>query len=119
MNINKINDLNYWAIPSIRRQKLNPRQRESIANDIITKVCIYYNVSTDEIKGRKRFRNYVLARHMAMFLIRTRVKLKLKAVGMMFHRDHTTTMHAMKSIQNQLDTDDLIKADLKNLYNIL
>lgn len=112
-------NLNYWIVPSIRSQKLNPRQREAMAKELIGKVCIYYNVSVSDVKGRLRFRNFVLARHMSMFLIRTTLKMKLKAIGMMFGRDHTTTMHAIKSIQDQLDTDELIVEDLKNLYNIL
>ena len=37
MNI-KNKEINYWAIPSVRRSKLNPRQREAVANEIIAKV---------------------------------------------------------------------------------
>jgi len=119
MNINKGKELNYWAIPSVRRSKLNPRQREAIANEIITKVCTYYNITNEEIRGLKRYRTYVMARHMSMFLIRTRVKLRLKTIADLFGRDHTTVMHGIRSIQNQSDVDDLVATDIQNIINIL
>ena len=119
MNINKIKEINYWTIPSVRRSKLNPRQREAIANEIIFKVCLYYNITNEEIRGKKRHRTIVMARHMSMFLIRTRLKLKLKAIGDLFGRDHTTVIHGIKSIQDQSDVDLLVNTDIENLINIL
>ncbi len=118
MNI-KNNKMDYWVIPSIRKQKLNPRQREAIANEIIAKVCIYYNITNEEIRGKKRYRTIVTARHMSMFLIRTRLKLKLKAIGDLFGRDHSTVMHGIASIQDQSDVDELVSTDIENLINIL
>jgi chromosomal replication initiator protein len=118
MNI-KNREINYWAIPSVRRTKLNPRQREAVANEIIAKVCNYYNITNEEIRGKKRYRTIVMARHMSMFLIRTRVKLKLKAIGDLFGRDHSTVMHGIASIQDQSDVDELVSTDIQNLINIL
>ena len=118
MNI-KNREINYWAIPSVRRSKLNPRQREAVANEIIAKVCTYYNITNEDIRGKKRYRTIVMARHMSMFLIRTRLKLKLKAIGDMFGRDHSTVMHGIASIQDQSDVDELVSTDIQNLINIL
>jgi len=119
MITNRSNLVSYWAIPSIRKDRLNPRQREAMAKEIIVKVCIYYNISNEDIKGRDRHRCIVLARHMAMYIIRNRLKLKLKATAQLFNRDHTTAMHALKSISDQIETDELIANDLDNLINIL
>lgn len=119
MNTNKINHLNYWTIPSVRRDRLNPRQREAIANEIIHKVCVYYNVSNMDVRGKKRYRMFVLARHMAMFFIKKKLNMKLKAIADMFGRDHTTVIHGITSIQNQSDTDVVINTDIENLNNIL
>ena len=56
---------------------------------------------------------------MSMFLIRTRLKLKLKAIGDLFGRDHSTVMHGIASIQDQSDVDELVSTDIENLINIL
>jgi hypothetical protein len=93
--------------------------REAIANEIIAKVCTYYNITNEEIRGKKRYRTLVMARHMSMYLIRTRVKLKLKSIGDLFGRDHSTVMHGIASIQDQSDVDELVSTDIENLINIL
>lgn len=118
MNI-KNREINYWAIPSVRKTKLNPRQREELANEFIECVCIYYNITNKDIRGKDRFRNIVMARHMAMYILREKVKLKLKVIGDLFGRDHTTVMNAIRSIKNQSDVDELVSSDIQNLINIL
>jgi chromosomal replication initiator protein len=113
------NNINYWAIPSVRKQNLSPRQRQAIANDIIDKVCTYYNISIEQIKGRKRYKTVIMARHMSMFLLRNRLKLKLKDIAKMYGRDHSTVIHSIASIQDQSDVDVDVRADIQNLMNIL
>ena len=119
MIINKAKEINYWTIPAVRRHKLNLRQREALANEIIVKVCTYYNITNEDIRGKKRYREQVTARHMAMYLIRNKVGLKLKAIGDLFGRDHSTVMHGIASIQDQSDVDELVSTDIQNLINIL
>ena len=118
MNI-KNREINYWIIPAVRRHKLNLRQREALANEIIAKVCTYYNITNEDIRGKKRYREQVTARHMAMYLIRNKVGLKLKAIADLFGRDHTTAIHGITSISNQADVDIIIATDIENLINIL
>ena len=119
MIINKDKEINYWTIPAVRRHKLNLRQREALANEIIAKVCTYYNITNEDIRGKKRYREQVTARHMAMYLIRNKVGLKLKAIADLFGRDHTTAIHGIASISNQADVDIIIATDIENLINIL
>jgi len=118
MNI-KNREINYWTIPAVRRHKLNLRQKEAFANEIIAKVCTYYNISNENIRGKKRYREQVIPRHMAMYLIRNKVGLKLKAIADLFGRDHTTAIHGITSISNQADVDIIIATDIENLINIL
>ena len=112
-------NLNYWIVPSVNNRKMTPKQRQSLCSEIIDKVCAYYGVSTEEVIGRSRFKEIVMARHMAIYIIRNKVKLKLKATGMLFNRDHTTVIHAIQNINNLLCYDEPTINDLKNLQNIL
>ena len=116
------NKLNYWTIPIVRKQKLSIRHREAIANEIIAKVCIYYNVTNEQIRGKKRHRAklpIVPARHMAMYIIKQKLNLTLKHIADLFGRDHTTVIHALRSIKNLSDTEEQVKEDLDYLINIL
>jgi len=116
------NSINYWTMPSVRKQKLNPRQREAIANDIIAKICTYYNITNEQIRGKKRYRTklpIVPARHMAMYIIRKKLNLKLKHIADLFGRDHTTVIHGIRSVKNLSDTEERVKQELNYLINIL
>jgi len=112
--------INYWVVPLIRQQKLTYLQKEAIANEIISKVCSYYNISNANIKSKNRAREIVLPRHMAIYLIRNKVGLKYKDIADMFgNKDHTTVMHAIKNITNYASYDENIINDIKNLINII
>lgn len=119
MIINKSKYINYWAIPSARKQKLNPRQRDLVANELIAKVCIYYNISNDDIRSKRRYRKMVIARHVAMYLIRKKLHFTLKGIANLFGRDHTTVIHGIQTIQDQCDVDILMNTDIENLNNII
>jgi len=112
-------NFNYWIMPSVSNKKMTPKQRQSLCNEIIEKVCTYYGVSVKDVVGRTRFKEIVMARHMAIYIIRNKVKYKLKATGMLFNRDHTTVIHAIQNINNLLCYDEPTINDLKNLQNIL
>lgn len=112
-------NFNYWIMPSVSNKKMSPKQRQSLCNEIIEKVCAYYGVSVKDVVGRTRFKEIVMARHMAIYIIRNKVKYKLKATGMLFNRDHTTVIHAIQNINNLLCYDEATINDLKNLQNIL
>jgi len=112
-------NFNYWIMPSVSNRKMTPKQRLALCNEIIEKVCTYYGVSVKDVVGRSRFKEIVMARHMAIYIIRNKVKLKLKATGMLFNRDHTTVIHAIQNINNLLCYDEPTINDLKNLQNIL
>lgn len=111
--------MSYWVVPLTRKTKLTYRQNEAIANEIIEKVCSYYNISNTEIRGRSRFRECVLPRHMAMYIIRNKLPLKLKAIAELFGRDHTTAIHGIKNISNEVRYNEDVRQDLENLINIL
>lgn len=88
---------------------------------IMETVTEYYGVSIKAIKSKNRSRKNVLARHVAIYLMRQNTKLTLNQIGeILGDRDHTTVIHAVKMINNYITHpyDDTIKKDVFNL-NIL
>ena len=60
-----------------------------------------YGISTEEIKGKRRDRKYVLPRQLAIHHIRYNTDLTLKEIGSLFgDRDHSTIIHAADTIQD-------------------
>jgi chromosomal replication initiator protein len=91
------------------------------AEKIIEKVSEYYKIQIKDIKGRSRKREFVKARFISMYLIRNNTSLKLKTIGDIVGRDHTTVLHSLQTIQNTLslhyDTD--LKDELNEIKRII
>ena len=67
---------------------------------IIEEVSKFYNIPVNNVKGQGRTKDTVLARQIAMFVIRRMTKLSLKEIGAEFNgRDHTTVMHSIERIE--------------------
>ncbi|MBP3436443.1 MAG: chromosomal replication initiator protein DnaA [Clostridia bacterium] len=80
---------------------------------IVRIVSEYYDISAEDIKGKKRSANIVAARHMCIYLIRELTTLSLQDIGEYFDRDHTTVIYSIEKIENEMadnkSTESLIK----------
>jgi len=81
------------------------------------KVAKYYHITMTELKGKKRNKQIVTPRQIAMYLSRELTDSSLPRIGNEFGgKDHTTVIHAYDKIEAALKTDpELQKAigDLK------
>lgn len=83
---------------------------------IINVVSDYYNLTPSQLTGRIRTGQIALARHIAMYLIRTTLDIPLKKIGDMFGgKDHTTVMSAVQKVDKELKTDSELKAAIDEL----
>ena len=74
--------------------KNDGKQNISIAS-IQQKVSKYYQISLTDLKGKKRVRQIVLPRQIAMYLSRELTSTSLPKIGKEFGgKDHTTVIHA-------------------------
>ena len=69
------------------------------------------------INSRKR--NIVIPRQIAMYFIEKYLNVSLSVNGKYFNRDHATVIHALKCVNNIIDSkskyDDAFKLDIKEL----
>ena len=83
-------------------------------------VANYFQTSTAELKGKKRVRQIVVPRQIAMYLARELTDSSLPKIGQEFGgKDHTTVMHACDKIQQQIKTDAEIKTAVFDLKQML
>ncbi len=79
-------------------------------------VADYYNMSVSELKAKKRNKNILFPRQLAMYLARQMTKLSLPEIGQAFGgKDHTTVLHSCKKIEQDISMDQ----DLKNIIEKL
>lgn len=84
---------------------------------IISEVSKFYQVEEDEIKGKNRSKNIVLARQISMYLIRIMLNASFPDVAAIFDCDHTTVMHSYNKISDQCKQNEEFKKNIKDIKN--
>lgn len=84
--------------------------------DIIKTVANHFRVKQTAIKGKRRTKDLVAARHVAMYFLRTELKLSLEEIGKWFSgRDHTSVLHATQKIEGLLNSDHPLNQEVSAL----
>ena len=100
--------------------KLVQKSRGLQISKIQEVVANYFQTSVAEMKGKKRVRNIVIPRQVAMYLSRELTDASLPKIGQEFGgKDHTTVMHACDKIARQMKTDTEIKSAVSDLRQVL
>ncbi len=90
------------------------------AEDVIEAVSKIYNIPVREIKGKKRKREIVEARQVAMYLMRYELGMSLKAIGhSLGGRDHSTVIHSIEKVERLVEIDDKIVDKIDRAKQIL
>lgn len=77
--------------------------------EIIESVCTHFSVRRIDLVGRRRSRSISLPRQIAMYLARRLTSMSLEEIGSHFSsRDHTTVMHAERTIAQECNLNKLI-----------
>ncbi|RMD69661.1 MAG: chromosomal replication initiator protein DnaA [Gammaproteobacteria bacterium] len=83
-------------------------------------VAAYYKLRASELVSKTRVRSVARPRQMAMALAKDLTEHSLPEIGEAFGgRDHTTVLHAWKTIQTLRKKDPQIKEDFANLWKLL
>ena len=95
---------------SLAHDILKDMLRESIKTinieTIQKKVAGFYNLNSNDLKAKRRNKNIVIARQIAMFLARELTDLSLPEIGQSFGgKDHTTVLHSYKKIKSAINSD--------------
>lgn len=73
---------------------------------IVEIVTDFYAVKVTELQSKRRHRSVALPRQVCMYLARRRTLWSLEQIGRYFGgRDHTTVMHAIKTIEDRCQQD--------------
>lgn len=83
---------------------ISPSEKNVKPTTVVTEVSKFFNIEIKEIKGKRRTKNLVAPRHIAMYLLKELNQLTFVEIGQILGgRDHTTIMHGTEKIQNEID----------------
>ncbi|ANE44664.1 chromosomal replication initiation protein [Deinococcus puniceus] len=83
--------------------------------DVLRQVAAHFNMPQDVVRGAGRVREVVVPRQVAMYLIRELTSHSLPEIGQFFGRDHSTVMHAVSKVTEQMGKDTELTASVSSL----
>ena len=87
---------------------------------IIETVCNYFDITKQDIIGKKKSKDVVEPRMIAIYLISEILEIPLVSIGKIFGgRDHTTIMHSRDKISDQLKTSHKIQSFVSEIKKML
>lgn len=96
-------------------EAVHSRKRNMTAKQIIDKVAKYYDLSSKDLLGASRVKNIKSARQVAMYLISEELDYSTVKIGDEFNKDHTTVMHSIKKIKQDLKIDFALREQMSDL----
>ncbi|MCK5761531.1 MAG: chromosomal replication initiator protein DnaA [Candidatus Izimaplasma sp.] len=89
---------------------------ENKINTVLSVVSDYYRITTVDLISRKRTFKYVFPRQISMYLIKTMYDIPYKKIGTYYNnRDHSTVMHSVEKITNEIEMNKDVKRDVEKL----
>lgn len=100
----------------ILKDMVKEKEERIAADTILEVVAKYFNVRVSDIKGRRRTKQIVLPRQVAMYLIRKLTEHSLPEIGgLCGDRDHTTVIHAYEKIETDIKKDKKVRELVEDL----
>jgi chromosomal replication initiator protein len=102
------------------RDILNVANRQITVDNIQKTVAEYFKMKVSDMHSKKRSRNIARPRQVAMALAKELTQMSLPEIGDAFgNRDHTTVLHACRTIANLRKQDHSINRDYLVLEQVL
>ncbi len=106
-------DLADEALRDLLPQKSSEPLSIKVIQDVVSQ---YYNITGNEMTGRRRTQAIVFPRQVAMYLSRHMTEQSLPQIGEEFGgRDHSTVIHACNKIKEKAEEDPKLQSTIQEL----
>ncbi|HUB26102.1 MAG TPA: chromosomal replication initiator protein DnaA, partial [Tepidisphaeraceae bacterium] len=97
-------------------ESASPDQRRITVQQIMDAVTRYYNVRASDLQSKKRHKSIAFPRQVCMYLARRHTRYSLEEIGGYFGgRDHTTVLHAVRTVEGDVKDDKAVESQLAHL----
>ena len=120
------------AFSRVHNKVLNIQDCKNILKDVFSQIRIitvdkiqnivsnYFNIALSEMLSQRRSRPLARPRQIAMYLAKKMTTRSLPEIGRRFaNRDHTTVIHAVKTITRLSEQDDEMKKNINQIKSLL
>jgi chromosomal replication initiator protein len=104
----------------ILKDLLRSNEKIVTIEEIQKKVCDHFNIKISDMTSSRRLRSVARPRQIAMYLAKNLTPKSLAEIGKKFGgKDHTTVMHAIRTIEGLIASSTETKEDTRLLSRIL
>jgi len=113
-------DITIELAKEVLQNTLSQIEKKVTVENIQKTICEHFNLRIAELKSKSRARSVALPRQVAMYLCRKYTDTSFPVIGYKFGgRDHSTVIHASKSIEQKIREDPSIQATVESLERSL
>jgi chromosomal replication initiator protein len=104
----------------LRDMQANPDGSRIKIDDILKVVGRHFNVGRTDLLSPRRARSVVVPRQIGMYLAKKMTARSLPEIGRRFGgRDHSTVLHAVRKIEEQVKTDEKLAREVALLIRLI
>lgn len=97
-----------------------PTEEAVGAEDVIDCTCKYFDISKEDLLGKKRDKKIVEPRQICIYVISEMLPLPLTTIGeIMGGRDHTTVLHAKNKVASLVGKDERFDKAITDIKNMI
>lgn len=87
----------------------------AIVDRVLSVVSKKYGIPVEEIRGKKRTKEIVRARHIAIYIIHTITEMSLPKIGQEFDRNHSTILSSLSVIEEELKKKNFLELEIQDM----
>ena len=113
------NPINMETTQEVLKDILHTYEKPVKAPAIQQIVSEYYKISLEDLCSTRRDRSIARPRQIAMYLTKALTPLSLPDIALCFKRDHTTIIHAVRTIEGLIQQDKKMAAQISEITALL
>jgi chromosomal replication initiator protein len=105
---------------NVLKDMVNEKPKRVDSDSILDQVSLYFNVSKNDLKSKRRSKNIIRPKQIAMYLLRELTEYSFPEIGdFLGGKDHTTIMYACKKIKASLPNDQGLQTCVNSIRQLL
>lgn len=101
------------ALEEIKDKKVIYRSDEF--HELLSAVADTFKISIEELSSSVRKKEFALARHVAMYILKEKKGLGIMKIAELFERDHSSVVYAITRITKQIESDLEMKNKIESI----
>ncbi len=112
--------INMTLAEEVVNRSVRTQAAEMTLENIASAVCEHFEVSEKMLQSKSRKKEVALARQVAMYIAKKMTDKPLAEIGLnLGNRNHATVLHAIKTVNDQMEYDAMLRRSVHQIENAL